>query len=290
MPTSHKHGGTVARLEAGIDWLSATLPLGHRNSGQTYDAAMKFIEVLEAQGNTTKVAVLQGYRGIICGKVFLGESDQGLFCRATSGISGSFFEHIYTDGMHVSRLDLQVTVWIDNPAYHIGRDARQDAAYWRITHPKDGKRKIVAWDDEDNGYTLYIGSKASEHFCRLYDKGAESGETYYEGSWRYEIELHNDSATTAARYIEQNTSTVEAIICSTVEQYYRARGVIVPWNSGEALNAVQPAARVETDDARALKWLASQVAPSVRRLIKRGYLVSVLDALGLDQEDGSGVN
>lgn len=280
----------MTRLEAGIDWLSATLPAGHSKSGETFDAAMKFIERLEEQGNISKPAVLQGYKGIICGKVFLGDNDQGLFLRSTSAISTSFWEHIYHTDMHVSRLDLQVTVWIEGAAYHIGRDARQDAAYWRSTHPRDGKRKIVAWDDEDDGYTLYIGSKSSAHFCRLYDKGAESGEEYYQGSWRYEMELHNDASTATARYLAGNTVSLESVICSTVSQYYADRGIAVPWTTEQAYNALQPAARIETDDARALKWLAAQVAPTVKRLVKRGYLASVTEALGLDQLEGLEVN
>lgn len=277
--------GVVTRLEAGLDWLSTTLHAGHPQSAQTFATGMDYLQKMQDEGNTAKPATLLGYKGVICGKCFIGDSDQGLFLRSTSGGSTSFFEHVYLSDMHVSRLDLQVTVWVDNPGYHIGRDAREDAAYWRKTHPKDGKRKISAIDDEDGGYTLYVGSKSSDHFCRLYDKYAESKEEYYQGAWRYEVELHNEASTAAAAYISGNSISMEAVICSTVAQYYRARGVEPPWNASEGHNALQPAARIESDDARSLKWLAAQVAPTVARLQKRGYTVSVLEALGLGALD-----
>lgn len=275
----------VTQLEAGLDWFSATLHAGHPMSGQLYDTAMAYLEVQHDAGNTAKEAVLLGYKGVICGKSFVGEREDGLLLRATGGASGGFYEACYLEDMHVSRLDLAVTVWIKNPTTHIGREARLDAAYHRLTNPKEGKRKISSVDSEDGGYTLYIGSKSSEHFCRLYDKGAEAGNDYYAGSWRYEIELHNDSATQAARYILANSLQMETVVASTVRQYYTARGVKVPWYTADELNALRPLRLLESDDSRSLRWLAAQVKPTVARLRARGYTSSVLEALGLEAPD-----
>jgi DNA relaxase NicK len=226
---------------------------------------------------------LLGYRGVVCGKCFLGERDDGILLRSTGGVSTTFFESVYISDMHVSRLDLQCTVWIENGANHLGRDARMQAAYHRATHPRDAKRKIVAWDDEDSGYTLYIGSKSSAHFCRLYNKEAESGDEYYKGAWRYEVELHNDAATDAARYLLENGLSLEQVIASTVRQYYTGRGVAVPWYTAEERNALRPLLVMESDDGRSLKWLAAQVRPTVARLLRKGYTASVIEALGLDR-------
>lgn len=277
--------GVVTRLEAGLDWLSATLAVGHNLSAQTYEAGMRYLDGQHEQGNAARPATLLGYKGVMCGKCFVGDSEQGLYLRSTSGGSTGFFEHIYHPDMHVSRLDMQVTVWVEDAGYHVGKEARSDAAYWRLTHPRDGKRKITAIDSEDGGYTLYIGSKSSLHFCRLYDKGAESNEEYYKGAWRYEIELHNSAATTSALYLLENNLSLEAVVCSTVAQYYRARGVQVPWTASDALNALRPLLHAETDDARSIAWLAAQVKPTVARLINRGYTSSVFEALGLEAPD-----
>ena len=278
----------VTQMETGVDWFSATLPVGHSHSGQVYDAAMKYLEGQLTAGNTAKPATLLGYKGVICGKCFVGEREDGILLRSTGGVSTAFYEAVYLGDMHVSRFDLQVSVWIDTARTHLGRQARSDAAYHRATHPREGKRRISSIDSEDGGYTLYIGSKSSEHFCRLYDKGAESGNEYYQGCWRYEVELHNDSATAAARYLLANGIQMETVIASTVRQYYTARGVRVPWFTADELNAVRPRASIESDDSRSLRWLAAQVRPTIARLRTRGYTVSVLEALGLDvSEDHS---
>jgi DNA relaxase NicK len=274
--------GVVTRLETGIDWLSATLHAGHSLSGKTYSTAMDFLEHQQSLGNTPKEAVLLGYKGVICGKCFVGERDDGILLRGTGGVSTSFFEAIATADLHVSRLDLQVTVWLTGSEGHVGRIARNDAAYFRHSHPKEAKRRITTIESEDGGYTLYIGSKSSEHYCRLYDKEAESSNEYYKGAWRYEVELHNDAATTAARYLLGNSLQLETITASTVRQYYQARGVQVPWYTQEELNALRPAAVLESDDARSLKWLAQQVKPTVARLMRNGYTASVLEALGVE--------
>lgn len=286
--TPHPRGsaGIVTRLETGIDWFSATLAAGHNLSGQTYAAAMDFLTHQQEQGNTAKEATLLGYKGVICGKCFVGEREDGILCRSTGGISTDFYEAVYHPDMHVSRLDLQVSVWIDTASSHLGRQARLDAAYWRATHPKEARRKITAIDDEDGGYTLYIGSKSSEHFCRLYDKGAESRQEYYEGCWRYEVELHNDAATQVAHFILENSLQLETVVGSTVRTYYTQRGVALPWYTQEEMNALRPVAVLQSDDSRSLRWLAAQVRPTVARLRSRGYTSSVLEALGLDTPEG----
>jgi DNA relaxase NicK len=276
----------VTRMECGLDWMTATLPAEATVSGPTYAAAMTYLEMQHKAGNTAKEAVILGYKGVICGKCFVGEREDGLLLRSTSGGTTGFYEHCYHPVMHVSRLDLQVTVWMTNLVGHIGRIAREHAAKHRKLHPKEAKRKISSVDSEDGGYTLYIGSKSSEHFCRLYDKGAESKEEYYAGAWRYEIELHNDAATDAARYILENGLSLEKVVASTVRQYYTARGVYVPWSVTNEANALRPKASLETDDSRSLMWLAAQVRPTVARLAARGYTASVLEALGIDSLPG----
>lgn len=278
------HALNLTRLEAGLDWFSATLPKSHPLGGTTYDTAMAFLEKQHAEGNAAKQCSLLGYKGAICGKCFVGEREDGLLLRSTSGVSTSYYEHCYLPDMHVSRLDLHVTVWLENLTEHYGRQCRASAVSYRESHPREAKRKITTIDSVDGGYTLYLGSKSSEHFCRLYDKGAESGEAYYSDAWRFEVELHNNSATEAARYLLENRSGLEGVVCSTVYTYYAQRGIVVPWTANQALNALRSAVSLETDDARSLRWLAAQVKPTVARLIQSGYTSSVLEALGLAEQ------
>ena len=63
--------------------------------------------------------------------------------------------------------------------------------------------------DNRGGYTMYIGSRESEKFARLYNKAAEQG---VDGDWwRFEVELKGDAAKMAARLILADVEASGAI-------------------------------------------------------------------------------
>jgi DNA relaxase NicK len=117
----------------------------------------------------------------------------------------------------------------------------------------------------DGGKTLYVGSRTSEAFMRIYDKGVESGEG---GNWtRVELELKGSKARFAA-YTMANESDDRA--------YQWAQGwlngfVAFPdptWRSLMVAEAI-PMARANKPEADTKKWLLETVAPAMAKYMNR---------------------
>lgn len=117
----------------------------------------------------------------------------------------------------------------------------------------------------DGGATLYIGSRQSEAFLRIYDKGIESGEG---GDWiRVELELKASKAQFAA-YTMANEPDNRAY------QWAQAwlNGFVAfdchEWIVLMTTTAI-PLARANKPEKDTRKWLLEQVAPAMARYMAR---------------------
>lgn len=117
----------------------------------------------------------------------------------------------------------------------------------------------------DGGSTLYVGSRQSEAFLRIYDKGVESGTG--ENWIRVELELKSSKARFAAFTMASEPDD---------KAYQWAQG----WLSGfvtfpdttwrELMQAERiPLARANKPESDTRKWLLEQVAPAMGKYIQR---------------------
>lgn len=272
---------SAQRIEVGIDWLACSYPADAAQDAALWAETMIFAEDLSKRGETVREGSLLGYRGVYAGKLFVGQRDDGMFIRASGPLAMEAFERLYVYGLHVSRLDLQVTVWFTPSEENTGIRAERLASLYNERLPLARQRKLTTYETNQGGYTLYIGSRTSDHYCRLYNKFAESKEELYRGAWRFEVELHNASATKCCEALIDHEGAIKAPILATVREYYKERGVELPW----AYSAEAPLSfavdRAMTDDETSIRWLTNQVRPTVARLIKKGYTTDVLEALDL---------
>jgi hypothetical protein len=144
-------------------------------------------------------------------------------------------------------------------------------------------RAIIPINDE--GGTLYVGSRKSECFGRIYDKGAQMGTIPPRMYWRYEVEYKRNHAKLLADLVWLKTHDISQrskVIARQVETFFAKAGLPLPaWTSGsEDYPIVRYATRLTTFSST-LKWMAEQVAPALRRLDCNGYLVEAIDALGI---------
>jgi DNA relaxase NicK len=140
-------------------------------------------------------------------------------------------------------------------------------------------------EGDDGGYTLYIGKRSSRVYARLYNKEVESDDAYYEGAWRYECELHNATATETAQELHYSLFPLEEAICSAVWSYWHGKGVRPVFDTFPTGMEIVLPRREETTIERSIRWLETQVRPTVAKLVALGYTSSVLDALGLPGAD-----
>lgn len=150
-----------------------------------------------------------------------------------------------------TRIDLAIDVWKDAPPVQFYR-ALLDG---QITTPATKRAFITS----DTGETVYLGSRTSERFLRVYDKAAQLG---IPGAWtRIELELKGRHAQHAAevllyRGLEAVPSFIRAFADCTTPKWF-----------SDAVRASKvdigiPQARKETDTR---KWLLEVVAGALAR-------------------------
>ncbi len=134
------------------------------------------------------------------------------------------------------------------------------------------------------GETLYIGSRRSDQFGRLYDKAAEEANTALFGrKWRYEVEYKDRRAQNVMKALIEPEKRVPlpALIQNAVWWWFDERNI--PPLFDRAYNqrvAFETSGKI-TDTSRQLTWLTKQVQPTVKRLLAQGEEDAVWAALGL---------
>lgn len=135
------------------------------------------------------------------------------------------------------------------------------------------------------GDTLYVGSRHSQQYGRLYDKGVESGKEAPGVKWRAEVEYKKPLAgEMAGELILESSVTRQQAVIDTVLHWFSDRDIeVIPENEGRLAINISMEQRITTAD-RKLAWLHSQVHPTVKKLISLGLGREVMKALALDEE------
>lgn len=271
-------------VEAGVDYLSLSMSNDRPEYAQWCASGYDTLRLSEGLGNILKEGKCNGYEGFYCGGVFFGRRPDGAFLRVSGSLASRVFSRVYSIQAHVSRIDVQSTVRFPEYNANISEVAYQDADTANSRLPEKRRRKLTLWGSNDGGSTLYIGSRKSDIFLRLYNKDAESGEEFYQNCWRYEVELHNEAANSAALYLYEGGRPQARACSSTVWQVFHKRGVTPPYTRESEENALLPQSKPDTDVTRKLRWLQEQVAPTVT-LLKGLLPYDILtEALGLNSE------
>ena len=273
------------RVEPAIDWLTCTWTHDNQFSTSHIEAALAFERVLMLDGNQMEVTQWQGYSGRKTGSFFVGERTDGYCLRVSGSTAHSAFTNIYRPDMHVSRLDVAVTVWRTPSDANVGLNALSEARFAKLKGKVKNPVAITHYESDDGGFTLYLGKRTSRAYARLYNKEVESGDMYYEGAWRYEVELHNATATETATELHYSLFPLEESICSAVWAYWKGKGITPLFDTFATGMSIVLPRREETTLERSLRWLQDQVRPTVARLSALGYTSSVLAALGLPGSD-----
>jgi len=265
-----------------VDWLTATYPrdLSLLEQVQITRAVAAAATKAGDDGHPQR-SRWYGYEGLQRGTIFTGERDDGCCIRA-SGYGAHVLATTIPDvGFSVARLDLAVTVWFEADDSLYARRAHEIAQAFRETFPGPGRRKIRFIDGSGDGDTLYIGSRSSLAYGRLYDKARESGDEQYKHAWRFEVELKDEAADKA--WLELALSSWnQNRIRATVTNWFGARGVPLPFLYPDPAAVDLRLAPAKSTVEAKLEWLRSQIGPSVRQLLKLGKEQDILTALGCE--------
>jgi hypothetical protein len=274
----------VEALSAGIDYLTITVQ-SKESRQDLYERAVSGIKTNGGDA-TIKSWTFKGYKGLRCEGLSWGTREDSDICMLSGYDAASAWEVFLPVAENISRLDLQVTTTLTVPWPGL------TTLYydWLTENKRDlSFKKFILLTGSDDGSTLYIGSRLSDQFGRIYDKGVESKLDTPPGKvWRFEVEFKNARAGRVAEQLRSyigtervSSTAVGDRILSTTKVWFGSRECPVLWESASQPMLLDVVARITSDDVL-LNWLSSQVRPSVRRLRDRGKLNETLRALGLD--------
>lgn len=195
----------------------------------------------------------------------------GLKCRENS-------QKALATSEHCSRLDLAVDV---HSALEMTSVPQNLYRYLNHVPPRNGrpvKRTLIT--NSDGGATLYIGSRTSDWFTRIYDKGIEQ-KAAPPGHWlRFELEIKGRAADGVAAAL-QRAASVQHFSLSVVARRLQLVAGIVMYHKYDSVMYHEPPRATSID--RKLRWLSVTVRPTVQVLVEELGVRKVAHALGLPQ-------
>lgn len=188
--------------------------------------------------------------------------------------AGRLWSEITPVATNVTRLDLAVTLALksSDEAFAINQ-------YHALRAGTNGLTNSLVVNTR-GGSTLYVGSRQSRFYGRLYDKGAEQGGQ--KGKvWRWEVEVKKPvSKLVVAQLLKEKDPA--AYIVEYVSNWFLTRGVECVTISTNLVSVMEISSTVQSPE-KTLLWLTTQVKPSVQRLLIDGRRKEVIEALGLKQ-------
>lgn len=272
---------TDFELYANVDWITVTTR--DQRVGkfwqEIYQEQRQEAETLKLLAQEKRWKVLS-YEGVgFAGSIRVGFSEQLGWIVMASSSSARFWSRLVGTDASVTRIDLAVTQSLLIEIEEVPR-----RYYQELTDENKGRRNYSLIQNTKQGQTLYVGSRRSEKFGRLYDKGVESGEALPGFRYRWEVEykkpLSQELAKALAAVREREADTITAMVF----EFFDLRGVppLFP-KTGHAVG-LSTEARVTSLD-RKLNWIRSQVRPSIGAIVMAGRSRELFEAFGIPISD-----
>jgi Replication initiation factor len=276
---NNRSAATVDTVTAGVDWISATLGRDELESQTWVYDAIHALEKIAMLGNAYKRRSLLGYDGWECAGCFIGSNETTHYAQFAGKYANDAYRFLDHPKVHISRIDLQLTVQYSIELIKEGR-----YQYARAVHHNKGllqhkQRKVNLYAGSDGGDTVYLGSPSSDVRGRCYNKARQSGEAVYERSWRYETVYRNEYACNVYRSVIDSGDAAATSIYQEVIAWWAKRGVIIlglELGGADVIAAPNPP---RTDVQRKLRWIKNQVIPTIRKLAEAGYAVDVMEMI-----------
>lgn len=266
----------IVTLAAGMDWITATRAQTDLDNPLWQFASHVQRDLTDA-GCVFRAWAWSGYVGYSSDHMAAGVRQDGTYLRLSSDVAAIYWQRAVTASQNVSRVDLQVTVELERPRINLA--AVEYALAVERASALDARRKIALIKAHPAGQTLYIGSRQSDTFLRLYDKGAENGSDTSGKTWRYEVEYKNDRAREVSNMLNRHSSPHDGIT-ALVHAEFTKRGT-TPLFDRKIPAPTLSLSRIDPTTERQLIWLNTQVRPVIEKLLAAGERDRTIAALGL---------
>jgi hypothetical protein len=263
----------------GVDWISGTLGRDEiDNQTWLYDN-LHALEDVQRLGNTYKRRSMLGFDGWESAGCFVGSNDTMHYAQFAGKYANDAYPMLDHPKVHISRIDVQITVQYDIELLKEGRYQYARAIHHNKSLPEHRQRRIHLYAGSDGSDTIYLGSPSSDARGRIYNKAKQSGEHAYERSWRYEVVLRNERAYSLFRRIIDTSNAPTAVILPFVASWYSERGVDILDLGTDADYKAETLKTPKSDVARKLAWIKTQVVPTIRKLAELGYAEELMEVI-----------
>lgn len=233
------------------------------------------------EGYVVEMMRKQGYEGVGFGNTFVGEREDGLFAQFTGEKANYAYTYLEHPKVHISRIDLQITVQTEEFDEQLGETYHASATAYDENLPQNRQRDIRRTTSKGGGYTLYVGATTSPRMLRVYNKQAQSEDVQYTRCWRYEMVYRNAYSDKLYRTVLSKGDTATGFILSQVVNACRERGVDILGLEHIVAEKLEDPHKLPTDVERKLKWLKNAVKPTLQKLSAMGLGDQAAQALGL---------
>lgn len=223
---------------------------------------------------------LSTMKGRAVGRVAYAQSDTHHLVEFRGAMAQQVYQHYLPVDAKCRRLDMAYTVWLP---IHDDTAARRcfyaAEAYWQREGRTLGRKPPVLYRSA-GGDTLYLGSRTSRRYLRIYNKWLQSGDEQYRNAWRFEIECKGDLAHIIWQRIQAG-ETIESIAMHEIQYMLKSWSIQLPDYEAYGLRTKVPTVKRNPQIDGKLAWLSKQVRPVVQKLIEMGYADEVQEALNI---------
>lgn len=276
MRATNGHATRYEIVSSGVDWITATQHLTKRKQS--------FREIGEGLLNADNAALYKivpakrfGFTGWQGDRYFYGVRGNECMLMVSGSRADMLVSDIVKEASNISRLDVQVTVFTGSDKANLAKHGFAHLA--RLHHGRGRKSGSTLITKQPTGDSLLIGSRRSDAYARLYDKGVESKKAEAKTLWRYEVEFKRRLANRVANHIvaDPHTPTASARV---VHEWYTRKG-LEPFYEAVSLSQIA-LFRIDRTDTDILEWFRATVSKSIIKAANRYGLPAVLESLQLD--------
>lgn len=203
------------------------------------------------------------YCGYLMEYVFIGSGYQGNDEHFISRISGEksneLYKEFYSPDVKTTRIDLQITMAL--PVGYLARDFSDDL---RKGDWGSYKREIQLIENSDGLDTVYIGSRKSERFARVYVKSA--GEVLF---LRFEVEYKGYTANAISKMCYHDETMISRFLYEFISGIPKDKlGVVDGFLNlldGAKTGIINPK-KIQDDDST-FDWITNSCLPTIFRYL-----------------------
>lgn len=247
----------------------------------------KYSEFAQRTGNKVKPYRNNQYRGWQVGSMryAINPYGKGTLLSVTGSLSDVTIEEVLGFSLRATRFDIAATFFLSSPLPDYAAQL-YDA---RVMQGDKGRIPIGQWKllSSPTGDTLYVGTRGTGKFIRVYDKSLQYTGVAERGYvWRFEMEYGTGYADTLFQQLRTEIDNERSISDYMVKRLWGdcyQKGVALPVRVEALADNELRKDKKPTDKDRYLTWIGKTVRPVVQWLVAMGYGEDVSEALGVQQ-------